>query len=95
MIPAPEGVKDVSEAHLQGEDLGPYLEDLRKTAQVYSEVKKVEEGKRQIWFRASGMYAGKDPYLMHAYRINFDGTGLTALTREDANHTVSYSSDMD
>ena len=35
---------------------------------------------RQIWFSASGMYPGKDPYFVHYYRINFDGTGLTTLT---------------
>src|SRR6185503_1095800 len=43
-------------------------------------VDKVDEENRQIWFQASGMYPGKDPYYVHYYRINFDGTGLTALT---------------
>jgi dipeptidyl aminopeptidase/acylaminoacyl peptidase len=57
-------------------------------------IEKVDEEKRQIWFGASGMYAGKDPYLIHHYRINFDGTGLTTLTQADANHDVSYSTDM-
>lgn len=57
-------------------------------------VEKVDEEKRQIWFQASGMHAGKDPYLIHYFRINFDGTGLTALTEADANHSVSFSSDM-
>ena len=54
----------------------------------------VDEQKRQIWFSASGMYPGKDPYFVHFYRINFDGTGLTPLTSADANHTVSLSPDM-
>ena len=31
---------------------------------------------------------------MHYYRINFDGTGLTALTEADANHQVVFSPDM-
>jgi dipeptidyl aminopeptidase/acylaminoacyl peptidase len=53
----------------------------------------VDTTKRQIYFTASGMYAGKDPYFVHAYRISFDGTGLTALTEADANHTISYSPD--
>jgi dipeptidyl aminopeptidase/acylaminoacyl peptidase len=57
-------------------------------------VEKVDEEKRQIWFQASGMYPGKDPYFVHYYRINFDGSGLTALTEADANHQVSFSSDM-
>ena len=54
----------------------------------------VDEQKRQIWFSASGMSPGKDPYFVHFYRINFDGTGLTPLTSADANHTVSLSPDM-
>jgi len=57
-------------------------------------VEKVGEEKRQIWFRASGMYPGQDPYFVHYYRMNFDGTGLTALTAADASHTVSFSPDM-
>ena len=51
----------------------------------------VDAPKRQIYFRASGMVAGKDPYLMHSYRINFDGTGLVAFTQGDGTHTVSWS----
>ncbi|HEY2376813.1 MAG TPA: DPP IV N-terminal domain-containing protein [Gemmatimonadaceae bacterium] len=53
----------------------------------------VDTTARQIWFTASGMYPGKDPYFVHAYRINFDGTGLTTLTDGDANHSIAYSSD--
>ncbi|HEY6401061.1 MAG TPA: prolyl oligopeptidase family serine peptidase, partial [Blastocatellia bacterium] len=56
-------------------------------------VEKVDEEKRQIWFQASGMYPGKDPYFIHYYRINFDGTGLTALTEADGDHTVVFSPD--
>jgi dipeptidyl aminopeptidase/acylaminoacyl peptidase len=61
---------------------------------VVRAVTKVDEAKRQIWFQASGMYPGKDPYLVHYYRINFDGSGLTALTEEDANHAVDLSDDL-
>jgi dipeptidyl aminopeptidase/acylaminoacyl peptidase len=57
-------------------------------------VQKVDEEQRQIWFSASGRSPGKDPYFVHYYRINFDGTGLTALTDVDANHNVAFSSDM-
>ena len=57
-------------------------------------VVKVDEEKRQLWFSAGGMTAGKDPYFQHYYRINLDGTGLTPLTSVDANHTVEFSSDM-
>jgi dipeptidyl aminopeptidase/acylaminoacyl peptidase len=57
-------------------------------------VEKVDDEKRQIWFRASGMTSGIDPYFVHYYRINFDGSGLTALTSGDANHHLDFSPDM-
>jgi dipeptidyl aminopeptidase/acylaminoacyl peptidase len=56
-------------------------------------VDRVDEEARQIWFQASGMYPGKDPYFIHHYRINFDGTGLTAFTEADGNHSVVFSPD--
>lgn len=40
----------------------------------------VNEAKRHLFFRASGVTPGIDPYLMHDYRVNFDGTGLVNLT---------------
>lgn len=57
-------------------------------------VDRVDAEKRQIWFRASGREANQDPYFIHYYRINFDGTGLTPLTTADGNHTVAFSSDQ-
>jgi dipeptidyl aminopeptidase/acylaminoacyl peptidase len=53
----------------------------------------VDTTKRQVWFAASGMYAGKDPYFIHHYRINFDGSGLKAITDADGMHSVSFSPD--
>ena len=60
---------------------------------VVRAVIKVDEAARQILFSAGGMNAGKDPYFLHDYRINFDGTGLTPLTTGDGNHTVVFSDD--
>jgi dipeptidyl aminopeptidase/acylaminoacyl peptidase len=54
----------------------------------------VDEARRQVWFSASSMYPGKDPYFLSYYRINFDGSGLTRLTGDaDANHVISVSDD--
>lgn len=61
---------------------------------VVREVVHVDDEARQIWFAASGMNRGEDPYFTHYYRINFDGSGLTPLTSAKANHQVSFSSDM-
>jgi dipeptidyl aminopeptidase/acylaminoacyl peptidase len=61
---------------------------------VVREVSKVDTTARQIWFQASGMHPGKNPYFVHSYRINFDGSGLVAMTQADGTHSVSYSRDM-
>lgn len=54
---------------------------------------RVDEEQRQIWFKASGVNRDQDPYLIHFYRVNFDGSGLVALTEGDGNHAVEFSPD--
>ena len=56
-------------------------------------IDKVDEEARQIWFRASGRHEEQDPYLIHYYRVNFDGSGFTALTDGNGTHEISYSPD--
>lgn len=53
----------------------------------------IDEDKRQIWFSASGRNPVQDPYFIHFYRVNFDGTGLVALTEGNGTHSVQYSPD--
>ncbi|HWW02399.1 MAG TPA: prolyl oligopeptidase family serine peptidase [Candidatus Acidoferrum sp.] len=53
----------------------------------------IDEDKRQVWFRASGRNPGQDPYFIQYYRVNFDGTGLVALTDANGNHSGQYSPD--
>ena len=73
---------------------GEVKNQITKGDWVVRGVDKVDEETRQIWFRASGTHPGKDPYLIHYYRINFDGSGLIPLTEGDGNHSVIFSSDM-
>ena len=53
----------------------------------------VDEEKRQVTFRASGIDPGEDPYHVHHARINLDGTGLVRLTEGDGNHSLRFSPD--
>ena len=56
-------------------------------------IDRIDEPNRQVWFRASGKNPGQDPYQVHYYRVNFDGTGLVPLTEGNGSHTVQYSPD--
>ncbi len=53
----------------------------------------VDDKKRQIWFDAGSSVPGQDPYFTQAYRINFDGTGLTRVTFSEATHSINFSHD--
>jgi dipeptidyl aminopeptidase/acylaminoacyl peptidase len=54
-------------------------------------VERVDEAKRQIWFRAGGIRPGQDPYYIHYCRVNFDGSGLVVLTDGDGTHNARFS----
>jgi len=56
-------------------------------------VEGVDDQARQIIFGASGREPGEDPYLIHYYRVNFDGSGLVCLTPGHGQHTVRFSPD--
>ncbi|HEV3146117.1 MAG TPA: prolyl oligopeptidase family serine peptidase, partial [Gemmataceae bacterium] len=56
-------------------------------------IERIDEEKRQVWFRASGLNERQDPYFVHFYRVNFDGSDLTSLTEGNGNHSVQFSPD--
>ncbi|MHC4876751.1 MAG: S9 family peptidase [Planctomycetota bacterium] len=60
---------------------------------VVRSVEHVDNERRQIWFRASGIRTGQDPYYRHLCRVNFDGSDLTILTAGDGDHDLRFSPD--
>jgi dipeptidyl aminopeptidase/acylaminoacyl peptidase len=60
---------------------------------IVREIDSIDYKKRQIWFRASGIQPGEDPYYVHHCRIGMDGKNLVVLNPEPGHHQVSYSPD--
>jgi dienelactone hydrolase len=58
---------------------------------VVRELLRVDEAGRKVWFAAGGREPGRDPYYRHLYSVNLDGTGLTLLSPEDADHQITAS----
>ena len=50
---------------------------------------RVDEANRMLYYLGVGKEKGRDPYYAHFYRIGMDGKGATLLTPEDANHEIS------
>jgi len=68
-------------------------QQITKGEWVVRGIDSVDDVKKEIWFSASGMNNGEDPYNIHYYRIGFDGKRLISLTPDRGNHTVVFSKD--
>ncbi len=56
---------------------------------VAEDISYVDEKTRALFLAASGHEDGEDPYFMHFYRANLDGTGMKLLDPGDASHAVN------
>ena len=48
---------------------------------------------RVLWFTGVGREAGRDPYFVHYYKVGMDGGEVQLLTPENANHSITPSTD--
>ncbi|HTD86075.1 MAG TPA: prolyl oligopeptidase family serine peptidase, partial [Candidatus Binatia bacterium] len=74
-------------------DANGSMKQITKGEWVVRGLDHIDEENHQIWFRASAKNPDQDPYFIHYYRINFDGSGLVALTDGNGNHLIEYSPD--
>ncbi len=77
-----------------------YMHDLQTGKQKYpitsgegnvTQLTRVDEANRMLYFQGVGRERGRDPYFRHFYRVSMDGKSAQLLTPEDADHTVSLS----
>ncbi len=74
-------------------ETGQRKHQVTKGEWVVRGIDRIDPKSRQIWFHASGIWPGQDPYYLHYARTNFDGSGLTILTEGDGTHSVAFSPD--
>lgn len=60
---------------------------------VVRAVDRIDEQTGTLYFEASGVHPGEDPYFVHAFKIQLDGTAMTELTPEPLDHTLVWSPD--
>ena len=79
--------------YLYDEKTGGAASQLTKGPWVVDRIESVDEKNRRVYFLAAGREKGEDPYQTHLYSVGLDGKGLTLLTPDNANHSVSISPD--
>jgi dipeptidyl aminopeptidase/acylaminoacyl peptidase len=79
--------------HLYLHDAGTGLQKNRITTGEgnVTQVLRIDEEGRTIYFQGVGKEKGQDPYFRNFYRIGFDGKGERLLTPEDGDHTIDLS----
>jgi dipeptidyl aminopeptidase/acylaminoacyl peptidase len=79
--------------HLYLYDLatGKLKNQITKGEGPVTQIVRLDEATRTVWFAANGREPGQDPYFRHFYRIKLDGTGYTSLTPDDGDHTMQLS----
>jgi len=70
---------------------GKFVRQLTSGEFTCQGVEGVDEKLRVLYFTACGREPNEDPYFMHLYRINLDGTGFKLLNAGDFNHGASMS----
>jgi dipeptidyl aminopeptidase/acylaminoacyl peptidase len=58
-----------------------------------TEMLRVDDKSRTLWFRGVGREPGVDPYYQQFYKVSLDGGTPTLLTPEPADHTITLSPD--
>ena len=79
--------------YLYNATTGELKNQITKGDFVVTQLLKVDEKNRVLFFEANGKEKGRDPYFSHLYRTSFDGKKIQLLTPEDGNHSVSLSPD--
>ncbi|HEV2618240.1 MAG TPA: DPP IV N-terminal domain-containing protein [Candidatus Acidoferrales bacterium] len=75
------------------DEQGHFKNQVTKGSWVVRQIENIDAKSHEVYFLASGREKNEDPYLTHLYRVNLDGSDLTLLTPENANHNVSVSPD--
>ncbi|MDX1544207.1 MAG: DPP IV N-terminal domain-containing protein [Christiangramia sp.] len=82
---------DWGHLYLYDSETGNLKNQITKGDFVVTELLRVDEDKRKLYFLANGREEGRDPYFSHFYSVNFDGKNLELLTPENGNHKISIS----
>jgi dipeptidyl-peptidase-4 len=75
------------------DDKGNLKNQITSGAFHCDDIVKIDEKNRVLYFTAVGREPNENPYYLHLYRINLDGSGLKLLDAGDFDHAASLNDD--
>ena len=79
---------DWSNLYLYDLDTGALKNRITSGEGPVTQIVRIDEDAREIWYEAMGREPGQDPYFRHLYRTSLDGGPQVSLTPDDGDHTV-------
>ncbi len=79
--------------YLYSRTSGKLITQITSGKWVVRGIEHVDEVNRTLVFKAGGREKGRSPYLIHYYRVDFDGKNLKLLTPADGDHELNWSPD--
>jgi dipeptidyl-peptidase-4 len=58
-----------------------------------TDIARVDEKTRTVWYGANGRQPGQDPYFRHYFRVGLDGKNVVSLTPDEGTHSIQISPD--
>lgn len=81
---------DWGHLYLYDATTGKLKNQITKGPWLVGRLLRVDEKARVIYFTGHGREKG-NPYFSYLYKVGFDGKGLTLLTPEEGNHSITFS----
>ncbi len=78
--------------HISADD-GQVVNAVTSGSWVVRDIEHIDHEAKRVWFEASGIVPGQDPYYRHQCRVNLDGSDLSVLSEGDGDHRCEFSPD--
>jgi dipeptidyl aminopeptidase/acylaminoacyl peptidase len=72
---------------------GELINQITRGKWLVRKIEHIDEKNEIVYFAALGIHPEQDPYHLHLAKINFDGSGLTILTKGDGTHRWEFNPD--
>ena len=84
---------DWSQLYLYDLNTGALKNKITTGEGAVSQIVKLDEKTRTLWYAAYGKEPGQDPYFVHFYKVGLDGKNNVSLTPDVGTHSATLSPD--
>ena len=85
--------EDTAQMYLYDLNTGQLKNRITSGVGPITNIVRLDEATRTMWYEAVGKEPGQDPYYTHLYKVGLDGRNNVSLTPDNGTHTTQISPD--